>query len=97
MVPLIHPPASLQDWMTDLQAEVKLVLHHRTEQDLGSLRQPASAALLIGPEGGLSASEIEQAERAGFHAACFGPRVLRTETAPVVALTLLQHLWGDLR
>ena len=56
-----------------------------------------SAALLIGPEGGLSASEIEQAERAGFHAACFGPRVLRTETAPVVALTLLQHLWGDLR
>lgn len=97
VVPLIHPPASLQDWMTDLHAEVKLVLHHRTEQDLGSLRQPASAALLIGPEGGLSASEIEQAERAGFHAACFGPRVLRTETAPVVALTLLQHLWGDLR
>ena len=97
VVPVIHPPASLHDWMADLQAEVKLVLHHRTDQDLGSLSAPASAALLIGPEGGLSASEIEQAERAGFHAACFGPRVLRTETAPIVALTLLQQLWGDFR
>ncbi|GGE56016.1 ribosomal RNA small subunit methyltransferase E [Halopseudomonas oceani] len=94
-VPVIHPPMALQDWLSGLQAEVKLVLHHRTEQDLTSLLAPRSAALLIGPEGGLSAGEIVQAEQAGFHAARFGPRVLRTETAPVVALTMLQHLWGD--
>ena len=74
-----------------------------TARHLPAFRLSASAlttlvaALLIGPEGGLSASEIEQAERAGFHAACFGPRVLRTETAPIVALTLLQQLWGDFR
>lgn len=94
-VPVIHPPMILQDWLSSLQAEVKLVLHHRTEQNLASLPPPASAALLIGPEGGLSASEITMAERSGFHAARFGPRVLRTETAPVVALSMLQHLWGD--
>lgn len=94
-VPQIHPPMALQDWMSSLQAEVKLVLHHRTDQDLASLPTPTSAALLIGPEGGLSASEIAMAERSGFHAARFGPRVLRTETAPVVALSMLQHLWGD--
>ena len=96
VVPVIHPPMALQDWLSGLQAEVKLVLHHRTEQDLQSLPAPESAALLIGPEGGLSAGEIAQAEQAGFHAARFGPRVLRTETAPVVALTMLQHLWGDI-
>ncbi|ONM43408.1 16S rRNA (uracil(1498)-N(3))-methyltransferase [Halopseudomonas pachastrellae] len=94
-VPVIHPPMALHDWLSALQVDVRLVLHHRTEQDLQSLPAPESAALLIGPEGGLSAGEIAQAEQAGFHAARFGPRVLRTETAPVVALTMLQHLWGD--
>jgi len=94
-VPVIHPPMALHDWLSALQVDVRLVLHHRTEQDLQSLPAPESAALLIGPEGGLSAGEIAQAEQAGFHAARFGPRVLRTETAPVGALTMLQHLWGD--
>ncbi|EQL42790.1 hypothetical protein M770_34685 (plasmid) [Pseudomonas aeruginosa VRFPA03] len=47
------------------------------------------------PEGGLSDAEVEQAQAAGFHAARLGPRVLRTETAPVVALAVAQQLWGD--
>ncbi|MBF2937877.1 16S rRNA (uracil(1498)-N(3))-methyltransferase, partial [Pseudomonas aeruginosa] len=40
-------------------------------------------------------AEVEQAQAAGFHAARLGPRVLRTETAPVVALAVAQQLWGD--
>jgi 16S rRNA (uracil1498-N3)-methyltransferase len=52
-------------------------------------------AFLIGPEGGLTDSEVEAAQGAGFHAARLGPRVLRTETAPVVALAVAQQLWGD--
>jgi len=72
------------------------VLHHRTEQRLADLMRPTTLALLIGPEGGLSADEIDQALGSGFEAARFGPRVLRTETAPVVALSVVQHLWGDL-
>lgn len=46
-------------------------------------------ALLIGPEGGLSESEILQANTYGFQNWCIGERVLRTETAPVVALSIL--------
>ena len=44
----------------------------------------------------LSEEEIDRAEQAGFKSVALGPRVLRTETAPVVALSVLQHLWGDL-
>lgn len=95
VVPLIHPPAALNTWLDGLACDLKLVLHHRTEQSLDSLARPERLGLLIGPEGGLSADEIALAENTGFQAARFGPRVLRTETAPVVALTMAQHLWGD--
>ncbi|WOD10965.1 16S rRNA (uracil(1498)-N(3))-methyltransferase [Halopseudomonas laoshanensis] len=95
VVPVIHPPMALSSWLGVLTADLKLVLHHRTEQNLKSLARPEQLALLIGPEGGLSADEIALAENSGFQAARFGPRVLRTETAPVVALTMAQHLWGD--
>lgn len=94
-VPLVHAPQALDSWLDGLQTDLKLVLHHRTEQSLASLDRPASLALLIGPEGGLNAAEIARAEASGFKAARFGPRVLRTETAPVVALSVCQQLWGD--
>lgn len=96
VVPVVHPPLTLADWLDQLDTELKLVLHHRTSQSLSSLTPPQTLGLLIGPEGGLSATEISQAETAGFQAARFGPRVLRTETAPVVALSIVQQLWGDL-
>ena len=57
--------------------------------------RPGSLAFLIGPEGGLADSEVSQAQAAGFLGARLGPRVLRTETAPVVALSVAQQLWGD--
>jgi 16S rRNA (uracil1498-N3)-methyltransferase len=52
-------------------------------------------AVLIGPEGGWSAPELEVAERAGCAPLALGPRVLRTETAGLAALAALQTLWGD--
>ncbi len=57
---------------------------------------PTSVALAIGPEGGFSDREQAIAGDAGFHRWRIGPRVLRAETAPVVALTLLQYHWGDM-
>ena len=78
-----------------MNAELKLVLHPLAAP-LTSHTPPASLALLIGPEGGLSDNEVAAAQNASFQAACFGPRVLRTETAPIVALSLAQYLWGDL-
>ncbi|MCW3147452.1 16S rRNA (uracil(1498)-N(3))-methyltransferase [Stutzerimonas stutzeri] len=92
-LPIIHPPQALGEWL-GVEADLKLVLHP-VATALASHPQPRSLAFLIGPEGGLSDQEIEQARREDFHAARLGPRVLRTETAPVVALSVAQQLWGD--
>ncbi|GAB3372162.1 RsmE family RNA methyltransferase [Azotobacter armeniacus] len=94
VVPSIHPPMLLGDWLACTQAGLKLVLHPLAET-LTSHARPASLAFLIGPEGGLSEAEVAEAQRAGYQAARLGPRVLRTETAPVVALSVAQQLWGD--
>ncbi|PAU57530.1 16S rRNA (uracil(1498)-N(3))-methyltransferase [Pseudomonas indica] len=94
VLPVIHPPLLLSDWLRQTEANLKLVLHPVAEP-LSSHPKPASLAFLIGPEGGLSETEVDQAKAAGFHAARLGPRVLRTETAPVVALSVAQQLWGD--
>ncbi|MBC9248930.1 16S rRNA (uracil(1498)-N(3))-methyltransferase [Pseudomonas alcaligenes] len=94
VLPVIHPPLLLADWLKQTDAALKLVLHPVAEP-LTSHASPATLAFLIGPEGGLSDGEVEQAKAAGFHAARLGPRVLRTETAPVVALAVAQQLWGD--
>ena len=59
-------------------------------------RSGAGILVLIGPEGGLAEAEQRAALAAGFVAVRLGPRVLRTETAAVAALTLLQHQFGDL-
>lgn len=93
VVPVIHPPTPLAQWVA-VEAELKLVLHPVAEP-LSGHQRPNSLAYLIGPEGGLTDAELEQAKIQGFHAARLGPRVLRTETAPVVAISVAQQLWGD--
>ncbi|MCO6056366.1 16S rRNA (uracil(1498)-N(3))-methyltransferase [Pseudomonas sp. MOB-449] len=94
VLPVIHSPVTLADWQRQVEADLKLVLHPVAEP-LASHARPGTLAFLIGPEGGLSEAEVEAAKAAGFHAARLGPRVLRTETAPVVALSVAQQLWGD--
>ncbi len=96
-VPTVNAITSLHDWIGQVQAEKKFVLHHRSESHLGDMAKPQSVALLIGPEGGLSETEIATAERADFFPLRLGPRVLRTETAPLAALALFQFCWGDFR
>ncbi len=93
VIPIIHPPQLLADWLA-IEADLKLVLHPVAEP-LANHAAPATLAFLIGPEGGLNDAEVEQARTAGFQPARLGPRVLRTETAPVVALSVAQQLWGD--
>jgi 16S rRNA (uracil1498-N3)-methyltransferase len=63
---------------------------------MGDLPEFESCVVLVGPEGGLTDSEQEAAVLRGFTAVRLGPRVLRTETAAVVALSLLQQARGDL-
>ncbi len=94
VLPVIHPPVVLAQWLEQCQADLKLVLHP-VAKPLTRHDKPQSLAFLIGPEGGLSDAEVAQAQGRGFQAARLGPRVLRTETAPVVALSVAQQLWGD--
>ncbi|MFN3586278.1 MAG: 16S rRNA (uracil(1498)-N(3))-methyltransferase [Moraxellaceae bacterium] len=95
-LPEIRLPRTLEDWLADTAADLKLVLAPALAGALPADMRPASAALLIGPEGGLSAREIAAAQAAEFAPWQLGPRVLRTETAPVAALALLQARYGDL-
>ena len=95
-VPLIHRPQTLSTWVQDTLADAKLVLHPHQTKALASQLTPLSCALLVGPEGGLTEEEVEQAQTEGYTGLSLGPRILRTETAPVAALTLLQYVWGDL-
>jgi 16S rRNA (uracil1498-N3)-methyltransferase len=96
VVPTVYPPASLTQWLAERSEALRLVLHPATAGALERREAPADAALLIGPEGGLAETEVEAAMAAGFSPLSLGPRILRTETAPVVALTLLQYRFGDL-
>ena len=95
-VPELHSVAALDTWLGSVEAEAKFVLHHRAGALGTAMQAPTTVALLVGPEGGLSDEEISAAERHGFKSLQLGPRVLRTETAPLVALSLLQARWGDL-
>ncbi|WP_049722780.1 16S rRNA (uracil(1498)-N(3))-methyltransferase [Gilvimarinus polysaccharolyticus] len=94
-VPELAPLTTLTEYLSGANAEQKLVLHHRDNQGLPSVPSPHSAALLIGPEGGLSDHEITTARDAGFNPLTLGPRVMRTETAPLAAISVLQYQWGD--
>ena len=93
--PMVVPIAPLHELLARDTSRCKLVLHHRSNQALQSYPAPQSVCLLIGPEGGLSDAEILAAQAAGFNPLTLGPRVLRTETAPLAAIAAMQTLWGD--
>lgn len=97
--PLIDPVADLNRWLganLDRQS-TQLVLDPRADKTLAAFPPPPTKlCFLIGPEGGLSDKELEDARVAGFEGVSFGPRTLRTETAAIAAATLAQALFGDL-
>jgi 16S rRNA (uracil1498-N3)-methyltransferase len=93
-VPQVLSPQPLKGWVQSAPAELCLVFDHRQAMALDGARPEGGVALLIGPEGGLAPAEIEFAFNAGFKGIALGKRVLRTETAPVAALAVLQYLWG---
>jgi len=95
LLPELSEPKIYSEWISHCDAELKFVLHHRDNKGLPQDKTTQNIALLIGPEGGLDDSEITQAIAQGFSPLTLGPRVLRTETAPVAAISLVQYLWGD--
>jgi 16S rRNA (uracil1498-N3)-methyltransferase len=95
-VPRVHSVQALKGWLGSAPGEVKLVLDPQATTGLADIPKGGEVTLLIGPEGGLSEAELTLAEQFGFTPIRLGPRVLRTETAAVAALTAIQALWGDL-
>ena len=91
IVPKILVPLTLQDWLKTELPESRLVLAPNKEQVDVLHDIKTHIALLIGPEGGLSEQEITDANQNGFKNWCIGNRILRTETAPVVALSILNY------
>ena len=98
LITQVLPPVELHDWLTTCNASLKLTLHPHCAKPLSTLVAPQNntIAVLIGPEGGLSENEVQASISQGFQNIVLGPRILRTETAPVVALTAINLLWGDI-
>lgn len=96
-LPRLHAPLALRDWLSAREGD-GILLDHRGERPLTDLPAPSGPLfLLVGPEGGLSPQERALAARSGLQGVRLGPRVLRTETAPLAALAIMQALWGDFR
>ena len=96
-VPQVFPPCALLNWVNAVTADEKWVLDGTADDQKLPVKAPQTVALLIGPEGGLTEAEISTARADGFQRLRLGPRVMRTETAPVVALALINSRWGDIR
>jgi 16S rRNA (uracil1498-N3)-methyltransferase len=100
ILPELSQPLTLAEWLPMVNACAKGVLSPHAKQAFSASQWPhdcRSFALLIGPEGGLSDQEISCASYHHFCSFHLGPRILRTETATITALSILQYQYGDLR
>lgn len=102
MVPELFPVVSWdQAVYLGTRADLKLLLYEGAAdwriEDVLDATGMASVALLVGPEGGFSQQEVTAARGLGILPVSVGPRLLRTETAAMAAVTILQHRLGDLR
>ncbi|MBN7122358.1 16S rRNA (uracil(1498)-N(3))-methyltransferase [Erwinia billingiae] len=96
-VPEVREAMMLERWSAEQDDGLKLNLHPRASQSINTLPLPVERVrLLIGPEGGLTADEISMTAQYGFTDILLGPRVLRTETTALTAITALQVRFGDL-
>jgi 16S rRNA (uracil1498-N3)-methyltransferase len=100
-IPEVAAPASLEEWCErERETACRLLLWENPQgRPLGeSLRgkpSPRAIAMGIGPEGGFEPQEVTQAEQYGFEKVSLGPRILRTESAVLTALAIIQYEWGD--
>lgn len=96
-LPILHSPLSLTEWLKQSTNQARITLHPRASKSIKHLTlAPHGVRLLIGPEGGLTDNEIYNTEQVGFDTVQMGPRVLRTETAAIAAISALQAIHGDL-
>lgn len=100
-LPEVHPILSLEHYLTSCQtatpSERRWILSPTAAQAIDSDESISCASLLVGPESGFNADELQAAMQAGFHPLQLGPRVLRTETAGPASIAIVQARFGDMR
>lgn len=95
-IPHVNPPVNLEEWLMTKKLGFVLSPHANEQLQQMSLGKNNSISILIGPEGGLSDEEVRLATDSGLLLLNLGPRILRTETATVAALSILQSHYGDM-
>ena len=98
ILPAVERPLSWNQALSRLSGEPALVFYEGGGRPLRELVTPSTRRLsvFVGPEGGFDPEEIDAFRRQGGGVATLGPRILRCETAPLAALTLLMHLSGNM-
>lgn len=100
-IPIIHKPQTFMHFLNQenkfSKNTLKLILSPNANKGTIELpsNPPEEILILVGPEGGFSDKEIQKASDVGFYPIKLGPRILRTETAPVSILSILQYKYGD--
>lgn len=100
-VPAVDPPAPLEEAVRSAPGLRLIPWEGERSQGLRSYLRaleewPATVSLIIGPEGGFTEEEVELARRAGCVPVSLGPRILRSETAGIVAAALVMHELGEM-
>ena len=97
----VHPPATFAEALAAAETMDAALLPYEDASDADRLHAgggppPERLGVFIGPEGGFESREAAAAAERGVRRIWLGPRILRTETAGIAMLTLVQYLWGDL-
>jgi 16S rRNA (uracil1498-N3)-methyltransferase len=98
ILPVLEAPLRIATWAAalDESSGLRLALDPRGDVSARSLPSFDAATLVVGPEGGLSDQDLNLLDQADFRGLRLGPRILRTETAGLAAITALQAIHGDL-
>jgi len=102
-IPQVRVPVDYNDLLTQLQNPhsehlILMAYERASEHGLKQLagKQPQRVSIIIGPEGGFAPHEVESVAMIGGEIIKLGNRILRTETAAIAVLSLVQYIWGDL-
>lgn len=94
-VPTIHPPATLQNWLKEPFTGLSMVFDVNATQSIKQIHSFSNIRIATGPESGWTDTELNYLTQQGFESLLLGKRILRAETASLVALSALQTLMGD--
>ena len=98
-LPQLNIDTSFANTLTTVEADLKLILWEESAEPLTTVLpaiNPQKIAVVVGPEGGITQQEADLAMAAGYRSVSLGPRILRTETAGLAIMAVLQYLYGDL-